>query len=213
MAALESPPVPTPSSAPGPLSGAPLSRRAALAVLAAAVGGAVAGCTPERQQPRARRQEPVEPQVDPDVAVAAEALADQRAMVELIEATQRRHRGLGELLAPALATHQAHMRMLKDAVPDDVPVSPSGSPSASASPSASGSPQPGPHVPGPHVPRDQARALGRVVRAEQELRTSTKRLAFKAESGAFARVLGSMTAAAAQQAVLLSSSPAGRGPS
>lgn len=200
--------MPTPSSAPGPLSGAPLSRRAALAVLAAAVGGAVAGCTPERQQPRARRQEPVEPQVDPDVAVAAEALADQRAMVELIEATQRRHRGLGELLAPALATHQAHVAMLKDAVPDDVPVSPSGSPSASASPSASGSPQPGPHVPG-----DQARALARVVRAEQELRTSTKRLAFKAESGAFARVLGSMTAAAAQQAVLLASSQAGRGPS
>lgn len=200
--------MPTPSSAPGPLSGAPLSRRAALAVLAAAVGGVVAGCTPERQQPRARRQEPVEPQVDPDVAVAAEALADQRAMVELIEATQRRHRGLGELLAPALATHQAHVAMLKDAVQDDVPVSPSGSPSASASPSASGSPQPGPRVPG-----DQARALARVVRAEQELRTSTKRLAFKAESGAFARVLGSMTAAAAQQAVLLASSPAGRGPS
>lgn len=200
--------MPTPSSAPGPLSGAPLSRRAALAVLAAAVGGVVAGCTPERQQPRARRQEPVEPQVDPDVAVAAEALADQRAMVELIEATQRRHRGLRELLAPALATHQAHVAMLKDAVQDDVPVSPSGSPSASASPSASGSPQPGPRVPG-----DQARALARVVRAEQELRTSTKRLAFKAESGAFARVLGSMTAAAAQQAVLLASSPAGRGPS
>ena len=200
--------MPTPSSAPGPLSGAPLSRRAALAVLAAAVGGVVAGCTPERQQPRARRQEPVERQVDPDVAVAAEALADQRAMVELIEATQRRHRGLRELLAPALATHQAHVAMLKDAVPDDVPVSPSGSPSASTSPSASGSPQPGPHVPG-----DQARALARVVRAEQELRTSTKRLAFKAESGAFARVLGSMTAAAAQQAVLLASSPAGRGPS
>ena len=200
--------MPTPSSAPGPLSGAPLSRRAALAVLAAAVGGVVAGCTPERQQPRARRQEPVEPQVDPDVAVAAEALADQRAMVELIEATQRRHRGLGDLLAPALATHQAHVAMLKDAAPDDVPVSPSGSPSAPTSPSASGSPQPGPHVPG-----DQSRALARVVRAEQELRTSTKRLAFKSESGAFARVLGSMTAAAAQQAVLLASSPPGRGPS
>ena len=200
--------MPTPSSAPGPLSGAPLSRRAALAVLAAAVGGAVAGCTPERQHPRAGRQEPVEPQVDPDVAVAAEALADQRAMVELIEATHRRHRGLGERLTPALATHQAHVAMLKDAVPDDVPVSPSGSPPASASPSASGSPQPGPHVPG-----DQARALARVVRAEQELRTSTKRLAFKAESGAFARVLGSMSAAAAQQAVLLASSATGRGPS
>ena len=180
----------------GPLSGAPMSRRAALGVLAAAVGGAVAGCTPGQQQHRARRRQRVEPKVDPDVSVAADALAEQKAVLELIEATQQRHKGLAKVLAPALATHKAHVAVLADAVPDDV----NGNPSPSPSPSASRSRRIA-------VPGDQARALDKVVRAEQDLRTSTKRLAFNAESGAFARILGSMAAAAAQQAAVLPSSP------
>jgi len=45
--------------------------------------------------------------------------------------------------------------------------------------------------------------MAAVARAERELGTTLKRHAFKAESGAFARVLGSMAAAAAQNAAVL----------
>lgn len=169
-----------------------MSRRAALAVLAAAAAGAVAGCTPAREQHRVRRRH-VEAKVDPDVAVAADALAGQKAVLELIAATQERHKGLAQVLTQPLTTQQAHVAVLARAVPDDVSPSPSTSPSPSPS--------------GPdrrtRVPGDPARALQKVVRAEQDLRTSTKRLAFNAESGAFARILGSMAAAAAQQAAVL----------
>lgn len=174
-----------------------MSRRAALAVLAAAAGAAVAGCTPAQEQHRVRRRR-VEPKVDPDVAVAADALAGQKAVLELIVATQQRHKGLAQVLAPALTTQQAHVAVLARAVPDDV----SPSPSTSSSPSPNGPDR------RTSVPADQARALEKVVRAEQDLRTSTKRLAFNAESGAFARILGSMAAAAAQQAAALETSRA-----
>jgi hypothetical protein len=169
-----------------------MSRRAALAVLAVAAGGAAAGCTPAQERHRVHRRR-VEMKVDPDVAVAADALAGQKAVLELIAATRQRHKGLARVLMPALTTQQAHVAVLARAVPDDVSPSPSTSPSPSPS--------------GPDrrtsVPGDQGRALEKVVRAEQDLRTSTKRLAFNAESGAFARILGSMAAAAAQHAAVL----------
>lgn len=183
----------------GALTRARLSRRAALGAVAAVVGGAVAGCTPERQTRQAPRPRPTEPEMDPDVGVAAEALADQQEMIELVTATQKRHSRLAEVLAPVLATHEAHAAMLVKAVPDKVRKRPSPSPSPSGS-----------AVRRTPVPRDDAHALEQVVTREQELRTSTKQHAFKAESGAFARVLASMAAAAEQQAVLLHASAAAR---
>lgn len=188
--------MPTPFPAtPGPR----LTRRAALGAVA---GGALAACTPPERGLRRRegRPEPVEPEVDPDVAVATEALAAQRAIIDLVRSTQERHGSLRKRLAPVLAAHEAHAALLSDAVPVEA------SPSPSAAPSTSGSASPDRRT---AVPRDRARALEHVVTAEQTLATTTKRHAFKARSGAFARVLGSVAAAAAQHAVLLAPAPTG----
>jgi hypothetical protein len=185
--AIESGLVPPPS--PDPSAG--VSRRVVLAGLAAAAGAALVGCTEEGQPPRPKAQpSPVVASVDPDVAVAAEALASQQEILDLLEATGRRHRDLSAQLAPVVAAHKAHADLLADAVPEGVSVSPS--------------PTPGPRSPGRHaVPRSRAGGLAEVVEAEQQLATVTKRQAFRAESGAFARLLGSMAAAAAQSAAAL----------
>lgn len=208
--------MPTPSRAP---HGARLSRRAALASVAALAGGALVGCTPDRRQ---RRREadpaPVEPKVDPDVAVAAEALANQERMIDLLTSTGERHGRLVELLAPVVATHEAHAAMLADAVPDDE--SPATSPSSSSESESPGSSATSPS-PAPDssdggrtaVAASQARALAQVVAAERELTTATKRHAFRAQSGAFARILGSMAAGAAQHADVLASAQVGKGAS
>lgn len=197
-----------------------LTRRAAL-VSVAAVG--LVGCTPERGLDRRRREDPapVEPRVDPDVAVAAEVLAAENAVLALVRATVERHPALADRLDPVAATHEAHTALLDDAVPEEATAAPTPSasapvpaadpsPTASASPTASGSPatpaasvSPSPGDSETAVPRNRGRALQQVAAAEQDLATRTKQQAFKAQSGAFARVLGSMAASAAQHAALL----------
>lgn len=195
-----------------------LTRRAAL-VSVAAVG--LVGCTPERGLDRRRREEdpaPVEPRVDPDVAVAAEVLAAENAVLALVRATVERHPALADRLDTVAATHEAHVALLDDAVPEEATAAPSPTasapvPAASPSPAASGSPaasvSPSPAAPETAVPRNRGRALRQVAAAEQDLATRTKQQAFKAQSGAFARVLGSMAASAAQHAALLA--PAAEG--
>jgi hypothetical protein len=186
------------------LSGARLSRRGALAAVAAVAGAALAGCTDEEHgRRREGAPEPVEPQVDPDVLVAAQALANQRQILELLEATQEVHARLTELLAPVVAAHEAHIALLEDAVPADVSASPSVAPTPA-------SPSPGePDDLRETVPGRRDQALARLVQAEGELATATKRHAFRAQSGAFARLLGSMAASAAQYEATLSTTPAG----
>jgi len=149
--------------------------------------------------------------MDPDVSVAAQALASQREILALVSATGERHGELSERLAPLAATHQAHADLLADAVPKGVivpaspstPVSPTVpvSPSVSASPSTTQEPDAERRV---HVPPSPERALARVAEAERQLVVVTKRQSFQAQSGAFARILGSMAAAAAQHATVLS---------
>ena len=95
--------------------------------------------------------------------------------------------------------HRQHVRLLTEAVPSDPP-SPA---SASPSPPSPASPSASPSAAGVHVPADRAKALAAVARAEDELGLEGKRSAFRAESGAFARILASMAAAAAQQAALV----------
>lgn len=188
--------------------GVRLTRRAAL-VTAVAVG--VAGCTPpERGLDRRRREEepaPIEPRVDPDVAAAAEVLAAQNAVLALVRATADRHPALAERLEPVVAAHQAHTALLDDAVPEEATAAPSPTPSPTTSPggvaSADADGEADEEGTGPAVPRNPRRALRRLVLAEQDLATRTKQQAFKAQSGAFARVLGSMAASAAQHAAVL----------
>ena len=184
---------------PGPL----LRRRTALgAVLTAGVAAGTAGCTRgvDMRPARGRSAQPVEatPDVEPDVALAGTVLADEQAVLDRVRATAEAFPALAKRLAPAEEAHRRHVELLTDAVPDPSP-SPSvtavtGGASPEASPSAS---------PTPHVPRDRAKALAALARAEDALTLSAKRAAFAAESGAFARVLASMAASAAQQAALL----------
>jgi hypothetical protein len=206
--------VPTPSSR--AVTGARMTRRAALAAAAGLSVGAVVGCTPQRQGRRGEEPpEPVEPEVDPDVAVAAEALANQEQILELLGATGERHPGLARALAPVVAAHEAHAALLADAVPPEVTAEPTTSPTVSPAPDGPAAPESPDSSPSPdgrraQVPRNPARALDRVVAAERELATATKQHAFRARSGGFARLLASMAAAAAQhEVVLASSTPAG----
>jgi hypothetical protein len=150
----------------------------------------------------------VEPTVDPDVAVAAEALANRQAMLDLLDATRTRHSRLSTLLAPVVTAHEAHAAMLSEAVPDDASVPPSTTPAPTPAPSPGESSRR--RTP---VPRNPAKALDRVVAAEQALATATKRHAFRAQSGAFARLLGSMAAASAQHTRVLASAPTPKGTS
>jgi hypothetical protein len=148
--------------------------------------------------------------VDPDVAVAAAAVAEQRAVLALLEATRERHPGLAARLAPVIATHEAHVAVLADAVPEDVSIGPSTTPTPTTPPApASSSPAASPAQEEPAVPSRPAAALAAVAEAERDLAAVTKRHAFKAQSGAFARVLGSMAGAVAQHATVLGGAAGG----
>lgn len=185
----------------------PTTRRS---VLAAAVGTVALGtaCTPNSANKPAREPaaEPT-PETLPDVALAITVITDEQALLDRIDATVARHPQLTGLLADARATHAAHVALLEDAVPSSATASPSAgdSPSAGETPSAEGSPlvdseaQP----PTDRVPRDPVRAVRALARHEEDLSLVDRRSAFAAESGAFARVLASMAAAAAQQATVL----------
>jgi hypothetical protein len=163
-----------------------ISRRAALV---AAVGTVATGtaCTPDQADPEAgnrSRERAAEPL--PDVTLAATVVADEQELLNLIDATLARHPRLERVLADARAAHAAHVTLLEDAAPD------------SATPSSA------PTAPGRvRVPGDPARAVRAIARRADELALVDKRSAFAAESGAFARVLASMAASAAQQAVVL----------
>jgi len=129
-------------------------------------------------------------ELDPDVALAAEALEAEQAVLTAIEATLERHRRLRKTLSPMLVAHRAHVSLLAQAAPG-------GSPSpATSSPSGA--------FPAPFRVRSGGRdALRRLSEIELGSSTSAKRRSFAAESGAFARLLGSMAAASAQHWALL----------
>lgn len=185
--------MPSPSS-----SRAALSRRTALL---GAVALGTAACTPysldRDQRPAARSTAPATPEpprTDPDVALAATVLAAEQGLLDRIDATVSAHPRLERVLSGTREVHAAHVDLLAEAAPDEP--SPSTSSSASATPddAAKGKLS---------VPDDPARALRALARHEDELSLADKRSAFASESGSFARVLGSMAAAAAQQAAVL----------
>lgn len=177
-----------------------------------AAAAATAACTPYTvEQPTVPAPTRRPRGVDPDVALAATVLADEQRMVELIDATVQEHPRLRDALAQAREVHRAHVELLNDAVPGGATaaVSPAASPSVSpdvtVSPEESpeGSTSESPGASSSAVPRRRRDALAALVDAEDALALLDKRSAFAAQSGAFARVLASMAAAAAQQAVLV----------
>lgn len=178
-------------------------------------------CSPyelQTQRPRPPRPTPTRaeaPPVDPDVTLATTVVAAERALLERIDATVRRHPRLERTLAAAREVHETHVALLEDAVPEEperaeptVSADPA-DPTAAAS-EAEAEPD-DEDVDPSRVPRDRARALRAVATAEDELALAAKQAAFAAQSGAFARVLASMAAAAAQQSAVLRTTRVGGG--
>lgn len=152
--------------------------------------------------------------VDPDVTLATTVVAAERALLERIDATVRRHPRLERTLAAARDVHETHVALLEDAVPEEPePAEPTAS-ADPADPSAGAGSEAGPDdedAGAGRVPRDRTRALRALATAEDELALAAKQAAFAAQSGAFARVLASMAAAAAQQSAMLRTTPVGGG--
>lgn len=135
-----------------------------------------------------------QPRADPDVPLAAAVLAAEQDLLDRLDATVAAHPRLRPVLAATRDVHAAHVDLLAAAAPDG--------PSSSVSPStAESAPSAAPAA--ATVPADPARALLALARHEDSLCVADKRSAFAAESGSFARVLGAMAAAAAQQAAAL----------
>jgi hypothetical protein len=186
-----------------------LSRRAALRLAAGAA--LVSGCTPKGVDRRAKPQPsaPPTPEEDPDVTLAARVLRGEQALLDRLTATVRRHPGLRARLSSAEAAHQAHVRLLTEAVPDGPTPTPPQTPTPTAATTGSATPAPPPtSSPAPAVPRRPGAALAMLAREEGRLSLLDKRSSFAAESGAFARVLASMAASAAQHAVVLTAAAA-----
>ncbi len=172
-----------------------VTRRTALAAVAGSAAG-LAACSPNasRAHPRRRahRDRETDPAVDPDVLLAATVLTDEQRVLDLVEATIARFPRLESTLSPARDAHTAHIALLQEAAPDEPLPTAGPSDTATAAPERSFD-----------VPSDRRRAVTRLARREEDLALLDKRSAFAAESGAFARVLASMAASAAQQAAVL----------
>lgn len=167
----------------------PLTRRVAVGGLTVLAAVAVAGCTDrlggsdqQASSAPARRA-----RTNPDVTLAASVLAHEQAMLAKVRATVRAHPHLAAPLAGAEDAHRAHVRLLARAVRHDQ----TPAPTTAATPG----PKPVPTRPGP--------ALAALARAEDQLSLTGRHSSFAARSGAFARVLASMAASAAQQAAVL----------
>lgn len=120
---------------------------------------------------------------DPDVQLAASALLVVRRAQHELERTVGRHRALRDALVPAVAVHQAHASLLTGAVPPGTDVGP-----------GSGGRPPSP---------DARTALADAIALEERTGRALRDASLAARSGSFARVLGGMVAATAQQATLM----------
>lgn len=177
----------------GRVDGPRVSRRAGLAGLAATLGTLAMGCTTDAggsgdRSPGPGAAEPSRTPVgpDPDVALAETVRAAEQDLLDRIDAVVTAYPGLRGRLEPTRTAHEAHVALLAEASPSG---SPSPSPSTTTAPyRAAGS---------------RTAALTALSRRETRLALLDKQSAFSAQSGAFARVLASMAAAAAQQAVRL----------
>lgn len=171
----------------GSAAGSALPRRAVLGGLAAGALVAVAGgCTAGSPQPDADASGGTATtpprEVSPDVALAVSAVERIGRVADLLDRTVAHHRRLRHPLAGLAALHAAHLRLLRQAVPDDQEQ------------------QPGAGTRRPRgAPHDAHAALRSVLHAERSLRPQLEGLAVRAESGEFARLLAAMSAAVGQQ--------------
>jgi hypothetical protein len=160
---------------------AELSRRAVLGLGVAAGAAGVAGCA--LNNPLSEEETPAAKAVRdlaPDVAVAVQAVTLIRGAESATTSTGQQHPALAAKLGSLLETHRAHLAAVVDAVPDGVDTSPSGGPTYA-------------------VPSAAPAALAQLTATERTLHDELVGLALRAESGPFARLLGSMAAAISQQ--------------
>ena len=158
------------------------TRRAVVAGLTTAAGLTLAGCSgdPEPSGPGAGEAAPVA--VDPDQALAQRVRRDEIALLELVRSTATKHRQLRARLRAAARSHLDHVGRLTPATSLSLVTRKR------------------------RVAPNAARALADVVAAERQLARTHAASALDAQSGALARVIASMSAAAAQQASVLSAS-------
>jgi hypothetical protein len=155
-----------------------LTRRALIAGAAGMAALVASGCSVDN--PASDDKAPVAPgELEPDVAVATRALAEITAVRAAVSGTLSRYPASRSQLGPLVRMHRAHERTLVHAVPDR------------ARPTA----KPAPYV----VPRKHKAALSKLARREQRLHDSLGRLALRAQSGDFARLLASMGSATSQR--------------
>ena len=122
---------------------------------------------------------------EPDLERVRTGLRDEQAVLDQLDRVRQRHRTLRRALAPAAAVHGAHVRLLRRAVDDQG--------GTGAAPDGSR----------PPVPRDPARAVAELISLERSLAESHVQTAMRSQSGVLARMVAAMSAAAAQQEVVL----------
>ncbi len=168
-----------------------LSRRtlgSGLTALAVSTALATAGC--DTDQPLDLPGLPAMGE-EPDADEVRAALRDEQLVLDHAARVRRRHPGLRSELAATVAVHEAHVELLERAVDD------SGKEAGADGPSDRD------RGAGPEVASSPSRAAAQLVRLERSLTEHHVATALKVRSGVLARVLASMSAAAAQQAVLL----------
>ena len=175
---------------PDPTPRPTLSRRSFGAVAAvAAASTALVGCATD--EPLDLPGLPPLGDVEPDLEQVRAGLAAERQLLEHLSAVRQRHRRVRRALAPTASVHEAHVDLLGRAVEE-----------------AADGPSDTPATDPRRVAGDPAQALGQLIRLERSLAEDHVGAAMASRSGPLARVLASMSAAAAQQAVLLAALPA-----
>jgi hypothetical protein len=155
------------------------TRRAVVAGLTTAAGLTLAGCSGDADPSALGAGDARPVAVDPDQALARRARRDEIALLELVRSTSAKHRSLRSRLRTAERGHLDHVGRL--------------TPGTSLSLATRRR----------RVAPDAARALADVVAAERQLARTHAASALDARSGPLARVIASMSAAAAQQASVL----------
>jgi hypothetical protein len=160
---------------------------AALTIPAASAAGcSLSGPAPDQAPARGSAD------VDPDVALLDRVAGATATMVALYEGVVERHRGLRRDLRPLLAAHRAHAAALGDAAP-----------SAGANAESRGRVERDSSTDRVDVPARETAAVRQLRAAEREASGRLLEETRAATSGAFARLLASMSAASAQHVQVL----------
>ena len=158
-----------------PIADRPVTRRTALAGLAAiAAAGLVTSCSGD-SQPSSR--ETISGRLGNDEQAAIRAQRSVAHALDAVDQTSQARPGLAPLLSPIAAMHRAHLEILTR-VQDPEP---------------SQTPTPLPS------PADRQSALESLKAVESALASELSDLAHESESGQWARVLASMSAAVQQR--------------